>query len=137
MDTLALVIHQLTELDGLQDQVRDFLAWRNIPAIIQQQLQIIIDELVSNAILHGSGVTDHFRLEVQLSIAQATCTLVIRDNGPAFNPLTYNTAPETALNPEEIQTGGWGILISRSLADEIRYDDAQSFNTLIIQKKLP
>ena len=68
-------------------------------------------------------------------ISQEVVCLIIRDNGPAFDPVTMET-PDL---DESIQTrviGGLGIHLTRSVMDSINYEYKDGRNQVSVAKKI-
>lgn len=71
-----------------------------------QRAELIISELVTNAVRHGSRPGESVRVE--LSTHDGQLQGCVTDNGPAFKP--------PARLPEEGETGGFGLHIVQQLA---------------------
>ena len=69
-------------------------------------LRLVVSELVSNAVLHARTVID-----VALSIAEGVLELSVSDR----DPRTPRPRPQ---HPEELATGGRGLLLVASLSDD-------------------
>lgn len=96
------------------------------------ELSVIADEVVSNIFLHNRA-----RVEVILVARRKgkQINLHVEDTGIPFNLLE---APEIAVDLplEEREVGGLGILLARSLSDEIRYRYDKHKNRLTIIKEV-
>lgn len=97
--------------------------------------QLAVDEACTNIIEHGF-LSEQARQHGQIHIVtgledENTFVIVIDDNSPAFNPLTYKE-PSPTKSLEEREGGGWGIYFIKKLMDAVdyRYADGKNFLTM-------
>ena len=81
--------------------------------------RLIVEELASNAIVHGEAGADT-RLQLRLQLDGARLLLELDDNGPAFDPTTA-PAPDLSAPAEQRPVGGLGLHLVRSLAHSLDY----------------
>lgn len=96
-----------------------------------KQLTTAVRELGTNAIEWGHQKQSHRVVTVDYRIDPQKITISIKDTGPGFNP----TNLPHAANPEDpighmmvretlgLREGGFGILMSRGLVDELSYNE--------------
>ncbi len=90
------------------------------------QTELVFEELVTNAIRHGSVDSDH-SVEVTVSLTPEHVVLVVSDQGRPFNPLAQpDPAPATSLADAKI--GGLGIMLARKAAGALAYERANGRN---------
>jgi sigma-B regulation protein RsbU (phosphoserine phosphatase) len=95
-----------------------------IPADITPRLDLCLNEVIANCVIHGGlGVTDA-PLDLQLSLAsshtQTLVTLSVADSGRAFDPTS--AAPKArAASLAEATPGGLGIVMMRQNASRLAY----------------
>lgn len=111
-------------LDRLGEELR-------IPARVLMQLQVALDEIVSNVIKYSwSDRADHEFL-VRITADAETVTLAIIDDGVAFDP---RRAPDLDALPadQRPRLGGRGIHMIRQLVDGFTYRriDGRNHTTL-------
>lgn len=113
---------RLDALPGLLEQI-DYAAG-DLGQEARQRVRIVVEELFLNAIHHGG--TSDCREDIAISILRqgAVVTLVYRDDGPPFDP----TVPGAARADDTI--GGFGLMLIRELAQEIRYRRANGSNCI-------
>jgi anti-sigma regulatory factor (Ser/Thr protein kinase) len=96
-----------------------------------------------NAIEWGHRRNADLVLRITYRIDAQAVTLIIRDQGPGFNP---NRLPHAATeddpighldirNEMGIREGGFGIMLSKGLVDDFRYNEKGNEVTLI--KRFP
>ncbi len=92
--SVPIARHAVANLDGL-------------PAGRERDLQLIVSELVTNAIRHaGKGPKDQIRLEARYR--EGSVRVAVHDGGPGFDPYT---APRR-------HNGGHGLILVDRLADD-------------------
>jgi serine/threonine-protein kinase RsbW len=129
--TVELILRNaLSEVSQLRDAVDDCAAELAIPAWALFQLQVALDELVSNVIGHAwpTGGSHQFTVRVIVSPRQAKVEVI--DDGVAFDPRTAASAAQAAPEPRTI--GGRGLRMLRQLVDRIDYAriDNRNYTTL-------
>src|SRR5262249_30329932 len=108
-----------------------------------KRLKIAVRELGINAIEWGHGKDAKKTITVIFRVADDRIMLFIRDTGPGFNPKSIAHAarpgdPVGHLEAREsmgLREGGFGILLAKGLADELRYNDRG--NEVCLVKYLP
>jgi len=120
------------EIGAVNDALERAAMAGDVPEPAMRAMQVALDELLTNAIMHGS-VSLNDPMQVDLIIGQSVLRAVIVHAGPAFDP-TQVEAPDldTALPDREI--GGLGIHLVRSMMDEFSYEHADGRNVLKLGK---
>ena len=88
--------HALDRLHGVLDDDR------------LRELRLLVTELVTNSIRHGTRPGDWITLDVDIN--PDAVRVVVRDRGPGFQP---QPKPE----PHHDRPGGWGLCLVDRLAD--------------------
>jgi len=85
----------------LRDAVTTYCQRESIPQRIERHLKVIVDELISNVLLHASPRGGQ-ELQVDLELDKEPAGLVLRfcDNGAPFNPLEAEP-PDMSLDLQE------------------------------------
>lgn len=98
------------------------------------QLQLAVDEVASNIILHGYT---HKTGPIHLTIWKENkkIMLMIEDRGEPFNPLNAEK-PDLNAPLEERSPGGLGIHFLKTLTDYVHYEFKNGKNRLTIYKIL-
>ena len=110
-------------LDGL---------WREhgLGANLQADLNIAVEEILSNVIRHGGGAE---LIQLLVQIAPGEVRIEIRDRGVPFDPLAQ-PAPDVKLPVEQRRRGGLGILMTMQLMDRTRYERLGGWNCFTMEK---
>lgn len=123
------------EIEKLAARVEEFCQSANIPFKSIFEINLSLDELITNTISYGyPGGGEHW-IQVQLSYGQGCLEIRLTDDGTAFNPLE---APPPPLDQplEDRPIGGLGVHLVRTYMDEIDYQREQGKNKLLLRKKI-
>lgn len=125
------LVNDLSEMDRLGAALDAYADEADLPARVAFNVSLAVDEFVSNAINHGYA--DGRRGEIAVSLAREgeRLTLVIRDDGDAFDPFTAPT-PDLDATIEERRIGGLGVHLVRRFAGGFAYarEDGRNVVTL-------
>jgi len=125
-------------LDSLHE-VREYLASRARQLGIEPgaiaDLQLAVDEAVTNIIVHGyRGASGN--ILIGLRKEKSSLAICLRDDAPLFDP-TKNRRPDLEVSPLEKETpGGYGVELVRRLVDELHYRVVDQCNELTLVKKV-
>jgi serine/threonine-protein kinase RsbW len=124
----------LYETGRLSEMIRRFGAWHGMPEEAIFIVNLSLDELVTNIVVHGGRGEPRAReIVLRLRTEGDEVSIEIEDDGRAFNPLD---APEPDLNArlQDRDPGGLGIHLARSLMDQILYRRVGQRNLLTLTK---
>ena len=104
-----------------------------------KDLKQAVMEMGGNAIEWGHRKNAELVLQITYRIDPKAITLIIRDQGPGFNPgqIPHAACDEDPIghldvrNELGIREGGFGIMLAKGLVDEFRYNDKGNEVTLI------
>ncbi len=111
-------------LDAIGDSrpaLLEFFARHQLGERATNRLEVIFEEVVSNAVRHGFRPGSSQSVRVQARLAGGNVELTFEDDGAVFNPLAA-PAPAPLSSLETAPEGGLGILLLRRLAAAIRYE---------------
>jgi len=120
----------------LRDAVSTYCRREAIPKRIERHLKVVVDELISNVLLHATP-RDGQELQVDLELDLSVGGLMLRfsDNGAPFNPLEAQP-PDTSLDLENRPIGGLGLHLVRQLANQINYRRESGRNVVEVELSL-
>ena len=101
------------------------------PQELLEGVQLAAHEVCANMVRHAYAGRSDGRIVVGLRLEEAPRRLLVelRDTGLPFDPGQART-PE----PDELPTGGYGLLLVRKLMDEVRYTSGPDGNRWLLVK---
>jgi serine/threonine-protein kinase RsbW len=127
-----------TDLASIAALAAAFSSWGaraalTVPEIFQ--VNIVLEELVTNVIVHGLGVGHPGWVRLRVTHCGDCLALEVRDNAPPFDPFEV---PPPKLTPDldAREVGGLGIHFVRTLMDEWSYARVGSENVVALRKML-
>jgi serine/threonine-protein kinase RsbW len=129
-----VLTNSLSEIERLSQFVDRVTSERSLTPDDNANLNLLLDEIVSNVIRHGFEDPADHRIFVSLAITGRTATIEVNDDGRAFNPV--EAPPPNFEAPLEERIGGLGIHIVRSIAQAIDYRRSNGHNVLTVTTTL-
>jgi serine/threonine-protein kinase RsbW len=131
-----VVAGEPSQLPMLTLFLREFWAAAALPPATAHAFEIALEEIFINVATHGAPAAGRPpRVEVGLRHDGEELTLLIEDDGPAFNPLTL-PAPDVHARLEDRRVGGLGVYLVRQMMDAVSYERAGSCNRLRLRKRV-
>jgi len=96
------------------------------------QLNLILDELITNIVEHGGGCSK-CPIEIRMEKTDSQFKVQLSDGGPPFDP-TKGKEADTSLPINERKCGGLGILFVRKLSDCCSYQRKNDKNIFSFTK---
>ena len=130
---------EVTYLQQTNDMLSDLYAHTPLTERQVKDLKQAVMEMGSNAIEWGHRKNADLPLRITYRIGPDSVTLIIRDQGPGFNPkqVPHAASDEDPIghldirNDLGIREGGFGIMLAKGLVDEFRYNDPGNEVTLV------
>lgn len=95
---------------------------------------LALQEMVTNVLRHAYRLDETKPIEVAFELRGDRFQIELRDQGPPFDPLTYE-ASEAAYGAEmPTECGGFGIHIARMVMDQVDYAREGNWNVLRLAK---
>jgi anti-sigma regulatory factor (Ser/Thr protein kinase) len=104
----------------------------SVPDTVVRSLQVALDELLTNVIMHAAQASGP--IELQLARSAGTLDVTIRYVADPFDP-TVGKAKAAATSIADSQLGGLGIPLVRALMDEFRHEYVDGRNIVHLRKK--
>ena len=98
-------------------------------------MQVALDEVLSNILRHGFVDGAPHRIEVALSVDAQTLTADVADDCAPFDPLAA-PPPDRGTSLKDRQIAGLGVHFIRSLMNEVSYARVGARNQLVLRKSL-
>jgi serine/threonine-protein kinase RsbW len=121
---------RLSELAQVSPWIERLASQYAIPGNVHFAIDLCLEEVLSNIVLHGYGSEVAYYLIVRFTVPrEGYFVFVVDDEAPRFNPLDQPELP--ALNPrEEMWTGGQGLRMLQRFADVVEYEPLRTGNRL-------
>lgn len=104
-----------------------------VDADVSHELSVALSEACSNAVQHGSGASQSYR--VTASISGDVCRIEVTDSGPGF-PASPSGAigapPPPRAGNRELEPGGRGLGLIEALSDGVRFGNHASTGGAVV-----
>lgn len=127
--------NDLAELATLATELEAFGERERISPEAIQQLNIALDELVTNTINYAFDEGGEHAISIDLECGENSVVATVTDDGRPFDPFAVEE-PDIDLPLEERQVGGLGVFLVRKLMDEFTYARDEGRNRVWLRKKL-
>ena len=134
MFSIALRAHPV-DLMRLGMLVDRFGAEHHLSADDLTRVNLVLDEIVSNAIKHGHPNGGDGEVAVSLALDGGLLAIDITDDGIAFNPLEA-PVPNLDLPLDERPIGGLGVHIVKAVSETISYRREDGRNHLSLTMRV-
>lgn len=130
---------EIAHLQEINDLLADLYAHTPLTERQVKDLRQAVMEMGGNAIEWGHRKRADLPLRITYRIDPTKITLVIRDQGPGFDPrdIPHAASEENPIRHLEVRNdlglreGGFGIMLARGLVDEFHYNQRGNEVTLI------
>jgi serine/threonine-protein kinase RsbW len=128
-----LIRNDLAEIEKLAEKIEAFGNSRGIPAVLIHNINLSLDELITNTINYGYRDELEHQIKIDLQLDEMEIVVELRDDGLPFNPLER---PDPDINKEldDREIGGLGIYLVRQLMDQVEYWRIGDDNVIVMKK---
>lgn len=134
-NVLVTLKNRLPEIRRLSAAVEAYGEVQAIPDKVVFQVNLALDELLTNIISYGYADGAEHEIAVRLSLDQRTLTVEIEDDARPFNPLD-RPPPDLEAPLEARPIGGLGVHLVRTFMDSVEYRQDEGRNRLTLRKTL-
>jgi serine/threonine-protein kinase RsbW len=136
MSTLAITIaNRASELKRVAALADELAAANGLPPDAVADLQVALDEVLTNIIKYGYSDAAAHEITVRLSVEDDAILGEVEDDGRFFDPLAM-PGPDLAAPLRERRAGGVGIHFVRRLMSEVSYRRVAAGNRLKFRRNL-
>jgi serine/threonine-protein kinase RsbW len=128
------VASDAAQLPVLTRFLGEFWKAAGLPPAESVKFELALEEVFMNVVMHGSPRAGT-QVEVSVILCDDSLTLMVENDGPAFDPLLL-PAPNIAANLEERRVGGLGVFLVRQMMDAVSYQRVGARNQLRMTKRL-
>jgi len=134
------VSHSFGRGDHLVSRVQDWLQHTletlTISLEIQMELALVAEEIITNVDKYA-GLPAAAVIELEVHNSAGGISLVVRDQGLAFNPLQDGQRSPLGADIDSAEIGGLGVHLITQLTDQQDYRREEGHNVLRVTKFLP
>lgn len=127
--------NKISSLNIIASYVEQFGEENNLSFNIIFELNLILDELITNTINYGYIDNEIHMIDIFMDIENNNIVIKIIDDAKEFNPLSKDEV-NTDKELEQRQIGGLGIHIVKQKTDDIYYERSGDRNILKLVKSL-
>ncbi|WP_455637744.1 ATP-binding protein [Parabacteroides sp.] len=135
MTNTLYIKNELEQLTRLYEFLNQQASAFGLEEQLLMQIKLAVEEVVTNVILYAYPDRKDQDIRIDMSLENGLLTIVITDNGIAFNPLEREE-PDISLPMEERPIGGLGIYLVKQLMTNVTYTRSSEKNTLTMTKKI-
>lgn len=126
--------NSLDELPRLAEELEQFGESAGLSVKDVMQLNLVLEELVTNTISYGyEGASGPRSIVVELNRDESGLRVVVEDDAREYDPF-QRAEPDLGLPLEQKPVGGLGVHLVREIMDECRYERVDGHNRLILNK---
>ncbi|MCH3966088.1 MAG: SpoIIE family protein phosphatase [Bacilli bacterium] len=116
--------------DQFAEYMEKRFAEEKVPSSLNMKMQIVLDELYSNAVTHSQAKT----FELSVRTEDKNLILQLKFDGSLFD-VTKKADPDITKKAEEREAGGLGLLIVKKSVDRMEYAvEEDRFNVITLTK---
>lgn len=109
--------------------------FREDPEGNRYNVLLAVQEMVTNVLRHAYRGVETEPIDLEMSASETGFEVVLRDHGPAFDPLAEVPEEEEQADQEfPAAEGGYGIMIARRVMDAMDYRRLGGENVLTMYK---
>ena len=136
--TLTLTLkNDLSELVRIAEAIEEHGEAHGWPAKWILNLNISLDELITNIVSYGYGDSGDHEIHVTVADRNGSLVTVVEDDGIAFDPFTAAPEPDLDASVEERRIGGLGVYFVKTLMDEATYERLGDRNRITLTQRTP
>lgn len=130
-----MIRNRRDEFPRIVDAIDRFAAEHRLSGNVISDLQIALDEILTNIVDYGyTDEADH-EIRILLRIVGNVLEAIIEDDGIEFDPLAIS-APDINSSLHERRAGGLGLHFVRNLTSDVAYERIGFRNRLVLKKLL-
>ncbi|MCO6462082.1 MAG: ATP-binding protein [Saprospiraceae bacterium] len=126
--TVIKLSSKLKSINQVEPFARELRQKYNLDEEVFHNILISLTEAVNNAIIHGNRIDESKEVILQTFLEKDKLTVCVKDEGPGFE---VTKVPDPCRKENIEKPGGRGVLIMKSLSDDIRFKNNGSCVELI------
>jgi serine/threonine-protein kinase RsbW len=127
--------NEVGELERVNQFVEEIGAELGLDMELQMNLNLVMEEMVSNVIFYAYPEGKHEEIELVAESDGKELTFVLSDKGKEFDP-TMKEDADPNINPMDRDIGGMGIYIVKNIMNKVTYQRLEGKNLLTMKKNI-
>jgi serine/threonine-protein kinase RsbW len=127
--------NEVGELERVNQFVEEIGAELGLDMELQMNLNLVMEEMVSNVIFYAYPEGKHEEIELVAESDGKELTFVLSDKGKEFDP-TMKEDADPNINPMDRDIGGMGIYIVKNIMNKVTYQRLEGKNLLTMKKDI-
>jgi len=111
----------MEQLGAIRAFLEAFCRGRHLSADSGVRLNVVLEELFTNTVLHGHGAPSSLPVWVALEAGNGSVEVCYEDRAPPFNPLAFAADAALGAQVERRPVGGLGVVLARELSSGLEY----------------
>lgn len=128
------IANDLGELARLAGMVDEFFEENNLPAKLAFNLNLCLDELITNIVSYGYDDDGPHEIEVNFVLDDGILVTEIVDDAKEYDPFTEAPEPDLDLDVDDRPIGGLGVFLVKEFMDTTEYRHVDGRNYTILRK---
>ena len=124
--------NNISELEHLAKEIENIAIDFKLDIKAVFRINLVLDELVTNIISYGYNDDKEHWIEIDFIMDDDQISIIVTDNGAAFNPLISDD-PDVTKNIEEREIGGLGIYFVKKEMRNLKYERKDNKNILYME----
>tara|TARA_B100001750_G_C15280338_1_gene482102 strand:- start:294 stop:710 length:417 start_codon:yes stop_codon:yes gene_type:complete len=129
------ITNQRNQIDTVRKLFDDYSKENKLTEKTSHDIQMALDELLTNIVSYGYEDTDEHWIDVHFNIDNGALTVEIVDDSKPYNILERDD-PDLSLSVEEKPIGGLGVFLIKKLMSSVDYYTKDGKNHLVMTKEL-
>jgi len=129
------ITNQRDQVDTVRKFFDDYSKENKLTEKTVHDIQMALDELLTNIVNYGYEDTDEHQIDVRFGINDDAVRVEIIDDSKPYNILEQEN-PDISLSVEDKPIGGLGIFLIKKLMSNVDYYTKEGKNHLVMTKEL-
>ena len=130
-----VIASELAEIGRVARLVDELSGRWQLAADVRADLQVVLDEVLTNVVSYAYGEADAGRIHVRLQLYPDAVRAIVEDQGQPFDPFGV-APPDRTLALHERKVGGLGIHFVKRLMSRVSYQRDQTINRTTLDRAL-
>ncbi len=132
MKELVCISNTQESISKLNERISSDCLLENYTDETISNVNLVLEEVLLNIVNYGYSDSNAHIIRVKLNLKDEYIKIKIKDDGIAFNPLLKET-PLMPSSIDELNVGGWGIHLVKSISSSLKYRRKDNLNILKIK----